>query len=346
MGDLSERDVEDVLGGLQPPGRDDLAHVVELTTWLHASSEIEPPPAMRDDLFSQVEAGHGAYQRSSRRRPAHLRHPRVGTGRLVRQTLAGSGRPIASIAAAAVLLVGVILAVRSGGPQREPSAFVSPSAQGVPTSGDDTSSTGTSAASTTTSPPETATTPDASATTVPDPEPSPTAQDTRESTRSSDTASADPRSRADGDTVPPTTEEQRGASDDDSDDGSEEDSSGGHPQASSRSDPDDDTTLWTLPLSGWAFDLSDWPAASDLLAALGDVEETDDAADAEDDAGSDDQRRKRRAGDGEGEHHRVDEGESERDRVDEGERERDRVDEGESDRHDDGDPYQEGRRAD
>jgi hypothetical protein len=330
MGDLSDRDVDDVLEGVQPPGRDDLAHVVELTTWLHASREIEPPPAMRDDLFCQIEDGHGAYQRSSRRRPAHLRHSRVGTRRLVRQMLAGSGRPMASLAAAAVLLVGVILAVRAGDPPREPSAFVSPSSQGLPTSGDDTSSTSTTAASTTTSPAETPSEPEASATTittVPETEPSTTTQATPESTRSSDTTSADPRSRADGDTAPPTTEEQRGAGDDD-DDGaeSEEGSSGDRLQAPSRSDPDDDTTPWHLRLSGWAFDLSEWPAASDLLAALGEAEETDDAVDAEDDAGGDNDRWKRRPGDGESE--------------------RDLVDEGEGDRRDDGDPDQEGSRAD
>ena len=113
MGDLSERDVEDVLGGVQPPGRDDLAPVVELTTWLHVSREIEPPPAMRDDLFCQIEDGLRVYQRSSRRAPAHLRHRRTSTRR-VREMLAGSGRPIVSVAAAAVLLVGVILAVREG----------------------------------------------------------------------------------------------------------------------------------------------------------------------------------------------------------------------------------------
>ncbi|HKX70968.1 MAG TPA: hypothetical protein VJM75_07065, partial [Acidimicrobiales bacterium] len=73
MADLSDRDVEDIIGGQQPVGRDDLANVVELTTWMHASRDLEPAPPMSDGLFWQVGDGMQAPTSSSRRPPAHLR---------------------------------------------------------------------------------------------------------------------------------------------------------------------------------------------------------------------------------------------------------------------------------
>jgi hypothetical protein len=266
MGDLSERDVEDVLGGVQPPGRDDLAPVVELTNWLHVSREIEPPPAMRDDLFCQIEDGLRVYQRSSRRAPAHLRHRRTSTRR-VRATLAGSGRPIVSVAAAAVLLVGVILAVRAGGPSREPSAFVSPAAQGVPSTAADQTTT-TTTASTTTSPPTSA--PDTTApantdSTVGESEQPATTEGTTESPAPPDTPTAGPQSRNDDET-PPTTEERSGERDDDGtpDSGEHKPGGGTEPEPGAA----DDTESWHLPPSGWDFDLSEWPAAKDIWDAL------------------------------------------------------------------------------
>jgi hypothetical protein len=333
MGDLSERDVENVLEGVQPPGRDDLAHIVELTTWLHASREIEPPPAMRDDLFCQIEDGHRAYhrssQRSSRRPPAHLRHHAVGRRRLVRETLAGSGRPIASVAAAAVLLVGVILGVRAGGPAREPSAFVSPSAQGLPTAGSESSSTSTRAGPTTTSPHENGSEPGAPSTTVtiaPDRERPTTVDMAPESTQSPDTTSAGSQSRADDGTTPSTTEEQSGGPDGGAIAGSEEHPGGGRMRVPRQSDPANETTRWNLPLSGWDFDLSEWLPAKELWAALAAAEETDEARDAEDDAGSD--------GD-----------DPERDRYGYNETEGSRDKAGEGERQDDGDPEQESSQA-
>ena len=311
MGDLSERDVEDVLGGVQPPGRDDLAPVVELTTWLHASREIEPPPAMRDDLFCQVEDGLRVYQRSSRRAPAHLRHRRTRTRR-VRETLAGSGRPIVSVAAAAVLLVGVILSVRAGGPAREPSAFVSPAAQGLPGTGADATTT-TTTAPTTTSPPTSASDPAApgdAGSTVGDSEQSTTTDGTTESPASTDMSTAGPRSR-DDDATPPTTEERRGERDDATPD-SDDDEPGGRMQSPPSSDAGDDTEPWNLPLSGWGFDLSEWPQAKALWAALlaeqrgeprdlRDDPESDSNSDSDSESdsesdGDDDQRRHRRSG--------------------------------------------------
>jgi hypothetical protein len=170
MGDLSERDVEDVLEGVQPPGRDDLAPVVQLTTWMHASREIEPPPAMRDYLFLQIEEGPDSPQRSSRRSPAHLGRRRSGVLRLVPAPLRSSARPIASVAAAAAMLVGVIIAVRASGPEPEAPAVAFHPAMGSRAAGDAEATTGT-APSTTTSGPEAELTwdPPSSATAVPPP---------------------------------------------------------------------------------------------------------------------------------------------------------------------------------
>jgi hypothetical protein len=264
MGDLSERDVEDVLGGVQPPGRDDLAPVVELTTWLHVSREIEPPPAMRDDLFCQIEDGLRVYQRSSRRVPAHLRHRRTSTR--VRETLAGSGRPIVSVAAAAVLLVGVILAVRAGGPSREPSALVSPAAQGVPsTTAADTTTTKTAPTTTTTAP--TTTSPPTSASDA-----GQTASDSEQSTTTDGTTEspaptyAQTGSGSGDDDQAPTTQERSGErhADGTSESGEHRPGRATEPQ----SDVTDDTEPGNLPLSGWDFDLSEWRTAKALWDAL------------------------------------------------------------------------------
>jgi hypothetical protein len=325
MGDLSERDVEDVLGGVQPPGRDDLAPVVELTTWLHVSREIEPPPAMRDDLFCQIEDGLRVYQRSSRRTPAHLRHRRTTTRR-VRETLAGSGRPIVSVAAAAALLVGVILAVRAGGPAHEPSAFVSPAARGLPGTGADATTT-TTTAPTTTSPPTRAPEPVASAdagSTVGDSEQSTTADGTTESPASTDVRTRGPQS-GDDDATPPTTEKRRRERDDAAVD-SDENAPGGRMQPPPTSDATDDTGPWNLPLSGWDFDLSEWPQAKALWAAL-EAAEGGEPGDLRDDPASDgdgdgDQSNHRRSDAGDGERKGDEDGMSERQDVGDAERER------------------------
>jgi hypothetical protein len=327
MGDLSERDVEDVLGGVQPQGRDDLAPVVELTTWLHVSREIEPPPAMRDDLFCQIEDGLRVYQRSSRRAPAHLRHRRTSTRR-VRETLAGSGRPIVSVAAAAVLLVGVILAVRAGGPSREPSAFVSPAAQGVPSTAADTTTT-TTTAPTTTSPPTSASDaamPDAGST-VGDSEQSTTTEGTTESPAPTDAPTTGSPS-GDDDEAPPTTQERSGERPADS--GEHLPGRGTEPQ----SDATDDIESWNLPLSGWDFDLSEWPAAKDLWDAL-QAEERGEPRGLRDDPDSaresDDDVYGERGGDEDGVNDRPDAGDAERDGDEDGVDDRPDADDAERD---------------
>jgi hypothetical protein len=321
MGDLSDRDVEDVLGGVQPPGRDDLAPVVELTTWLHVSREIEPPPAMRDDLFCQIEDGLRVYQRSSRRRPAHLQHRRTTTRR-VRETLAGSGRPIVSVAAAAALLVGVILAVRAGGPAHEPSAFVSPAAQGLPGTGADATTT-TTTAPTTTSPPTRAPDPVASAdagSTVGDSDQSTTADGTTESPTSTDVRTRGPQSGGD-DATPPTTEE-RGRERVDAAVDSDEDGPEDRMQPPPTSDATDDTEPWNLPLSGWDFDLSEWAQAEALWAAL-EAAETGEPGDLQADPDGDgDQRNHRRSDVGDGERDGDEDGMSEPQDVGDAEPER------------------------
>jgi hypothetical protein len=135
MADLSDRDVEDIIGGQQPVGRDDLANVVELTTWMHASRDLEPAPPMNDGLFWQVGDGMQAPTRSSRRPPAHLRagsRRRPSWARAVGGRPDGQGgvslRPTLSLAAAAVLLVALLTAVYHGGSAQQPSTVGSPSA--------------------------------------------------------------------------------------------------------------------------------------------------------------------------------------------------------------------------
>jgi hypothetical protein len=49
--DLSRRDAEEILDGGHLPGRRDLECVLELTAFMRASSEVEPPPPMRADLI-------------------------------------------------------------------------------------------------------------------------------------------------------------------------------------------------------------------------------------------------------------------------------------------------------
>jgi hypothetical protein len=287
MGELSERDVEDVLGGVQPHGREDLAPVVELTTWLHASREIEPAPAMRDDLFCQIEDGFGAYQRSSRRSPAHMRR-RAGMRLSVRRTLAGSRRPIASVAAAVVLLVGVILAVRSGGPAHEPSAYVSPSARGLPAPGPAEPSSSTTAASTTTSLPDTAATPEAAGTTVPAQEPSVARDAAAKTGPPADATSPDRRPGDDAGTAPPTNEEQRREAEGGDPARSEQHSNTDRFAPPPAPDAANETTTWDLSLSGWDFDPSEGRWATDLWAALDEAEGAGDAVYRGDDGPVDD----------------------------------------------------------
>jgi hypothetical protein len=165
MADLSDRDVEDIIGGQQPVGRDDLANVVELTTWMHASRDLEPPPPMNDGLFWQVGDGVQAPTRSSRRPPAHLRagSRRPSWARLVGGHPDGHGgvslRPTLSLAAAAVLLVALLTAVYHGGSAQQPSTVASPPAAGetgqgrgssVPTAAGGSTSTASTATTTST----------------------------------------------------------------------------------------------------------------------------------------------------------------------------------------------------
>jgi hypothetical protein len=165
MADLSDRDVEDIIGGQQPVGRDDFATVVELTNWMHASRDLEPAPPMNDGLFWQVDEGMQASMRSSRRPPAHLRggsRHRPSWPRLVGGQPDGAGgvslRPALSLAAAAVLLFALLTAVYYGGSGRQPSTVASPPAAGATPRGSGSSVTTAAPVSTSTASTEITTT--------------------------------------------------------------------------------------------------------------------------------------------------------------------------------------------
>lgn len=53
--DLTWREAEDIIETGIVPGRSDLACVLELTAFMRASREVEPPPPMRADLASQID---------------------------------------------------------------------------------------------------------------------------------------------------------------------------------------------------------------------------------------------------------------------------------------------------
>jgi len=53
--DLTWRDADDIIDVGILPGRADLACVLELTAFMRASRDAEPPPPMRADLASQID---------------------------------------------------------------------------------------------------------------------------------------------------------------------------------------------------------------------------------------------------------------------------------------------------
>jgi hypothetical protein len=55
--DLTPCDAEDLIDGSPVPGRDDLACVRALVTFLRASGEAEPAPPMSEVLIRQIELG-------------------------------------------------------------------------------------------------------------------------------------------------------------------------------------------------------------------------------------------------------------------------------------------------
>jgi hypothetical protein len=288
MGDLSERDVEDILEGVQPAGRDDLAPVVELTTWMHASSEIEPAPAMRDHLFLQIEEGHETPLRSSRRSPAHLgRHQDARARRLVPTALRSSARPVVSAAAAAALLVGVIIAVRAGGPESQGPAVASQSGIGAPATGDTGVTTSTVPSTTTTAPgaEPAADPPPATVTTDTAPALSPpaTAPVTPGPTAPPDATLVPNRSgRPAGSTTSTTVDEREAGDEDDDADESNEDSDDRRANGPDERESPEGAAPDGPPLSWWpSFDSSLWDAVEDTWAPSGE------SGDAESDANKD-----------------------------------------------------------
>jgi hypothetical protein len=119
---LSAHEVEEVLAGRQPPGRADLAPLAEIVAVLHASSEVEPAPPMSADLVEQIEVGNrrALMRRGRRHRPRHLAAapgaPATGSG---------YRRAALSLSAAAVLLVGLVLATSRGGLPKDVDAALS-----------------------------------------------------------------------------------------------------------------------------------------------------------------------------------------------------------------------------
>jgi hypothetical protein len=177
---LSAREAEDVLAGRQPDGRADLAPVAEVAAVLHASREVEPPPPISDSLRAQIDGGvprQATAVRRRRHRPRHMQAvPSPPT------VLASYRRPVASVAAAAAVLIGLVVATSGGHlPDNVHSAVADMgSAIGLdvfrgddaapaegPTTSSSSTTTTTTAAPTTTVPPSTTTS------TVPPPTPAP-----------------------------------------------------------------------------------------------------------------------------------------------------------------------------
>ena len=119
---LTGRDVEDLLAGRRPVARaeaeddtGDLSELAALVAVLHASRELEPAPPMSPELRDEIDGGVPGIRR--------------------RASGAGYRRPVASLAAALVLLVGIVLALSRPGadpPSGDPTTGVgSPSGAGL-----------------------------------------------------------------------------------------------------------------------------------------------------------------------------------------------------------------------
>jgi hypothetical protein len=281
MADLSDRDVEDIIGGQQPVGRDDLANVVELTTWMHASRDLEPAPPMNDGLFWQVGDGMQAPKRSSRRPPAHLR---AGSRRRPSWARAVGGhpdrqggvplRPTLSLAAAGVLLVALLTAVYHGGSAQQPSTVGSPSAADETGQGDgasvstgargSTSTASTRATTTSTSVPSTSVAPSTGS------EPAGVGRSTAGPVDVNTTPSADAKAtdEAPGEGGPPAKGDKNDADGERRDDGDGQDDA----------DASAESPWWTLDDLPWwplVAEQSDEPDTSDTSDTYGEVTEGD-----------------------------------------------------------------------
>lgn len=173
---LSAREVEDVLAGRQPDGRADLAALAEVAAVLHASREVEPAPPMSEALRAQIDRGvlrpAAAPTRRRRHRPRHLQAvaPR-------RTGLATYRRPVVSVAAAAAVLIGLVLATNGGHLPRDVHSAVADVSsaigldlfRGDDAAGPDKPAPTTSSTSTTTTTAPTTTAPPPSTTTAPPP---------------------------------------------------------------------------------------------------------------------------------------------------------------------------------
>ncbi len=311
MADLSDRDVEDIIGGQQPVGRDDLATVVELTTWMHASRDLEPAPPMNDCLFWQVGEGMPVPTRSSRRPPAHLRsgsRHRPSWPSLVGGQPNGAGgvslRPAFSLAAAAVLLVALLTAVYYGGSGRQPSTVASPPPAGATGQGNgssvntaapvsrstaSTETTTTSTTSTTVAPstgsgPASTTSPPASAAPSVNTPTSPRASAPADAAPSTDPKATDTAPGQGGPPASPTDPN------DDDGDGDRRSDGDGHDDGNHGSDDPDDSAEWPW----WTpDDLPWWPL---MVEQSNELDTSDENGEATEDGGSRNDRRRDEGG--------------------------------------------------
>jgi hypothetical protein len=109
---LSEREVDDVLAGRRPDGRARPDGLDKLVAVLHASREVEPAPPMSEELRAAIAEGAGTEAAGP---IGSVPATPVVVASAYRQAVArgraGSfARPAMSVAAAAVLLVGLVLA--------------------------------------------------------------------------------------------------------------------------------------------------------------------------------------------------------------------------------------------
>jgi hypothetical protein len=170
--ELTDREIERVLAGHQPPGRPDLAEVAYLFARLRTMGDFEQAPPMSPRLLAELDASE--VERRPRRdgqRPERPAHARRSPSMRRRWQLAG--------AAALVAVLGGLLALRAQGGCDGSPAEVASSGSTVDDDGSQTETTSkpettTTTAPTTTAPPPTepsTTTTAAPTTTAPPQEP-------------------------------------------------------------------------------------------------------------------------------------------------------------------------------
>lgn len=153
--ELTDREIERVLAGHQPPGRPDLAEVAYLFARLRTMGDFEQAPPMSPRLLAELDASE-VERRDHRDRPRPDRPAHARRSRSMRRRWQLAG------AAALVAVLGGLLALRAQGGGEEPQAEVASSGSTVddrePSQTETTSKpeTTTTTVPTTTAPPTTA----------------------------------------------------------------------------------------------------------------------------------------------------------------------------------------------